>query len=582
MKCITCEKEIPDASTKCPYCNNKVEPVVTAGEALGVKTESVLPSVPTEYKLPKDQAFMTTEAPVVNTTDILPPEPPKMDDEETTEEAEDIGSVSEPEFDPSTINLENVDLNANANAITLDMTKEQVDGKISSSAPAKPAKTRKKISKKTIILSIVGVFVLALIGVGIYFYNKEFKTSDAKIRSAVNKLFSFTNSITNDSINKGTGAYSLSYSHGNENDILSFNVDGKYGYNLKNSKIDLISNFKSYNHNKEILDNELNTEIYLDGNRAYFLMQNFNDNYIYTDVSNTYNVIKDVESRFNEPDKLFLFKNIDFLYFYGLNNLSLNYDNISQNIASKDVNYKNIINGVKNAVANALVSLPSTQKIEGSNNVVRINLNNADTVKRLHKNVLENIHNNKSVYDEISKIFEGSNMDFYEYYSAKLEDCTFDAINGDIVIVTGLFNDTIKYITIPVLYEESVINLTITPSGNGYRLVGRTDKEIINLTYSKSSSSTSTTNNKVYKIEGTVIEKGETKNLNITLQLTKDITPQELNVVTRNSIDYKYLTFNDYNDIANKIRNYGTLGQIFNDSYKGAVVPDEEFNNEGE
>ena len=126
MKCITCSRDIPDTSTVCPYCNNKVEPAMTAGEALGVT--NVLPTTPSEYKLPKDQNNVVNTQPV-NTTDILPPAPPTLEEETKTEEVveetktEDVGTITPPTFDPNSVNLENIDLNANANAQTLDLTK---------------------------------------------------------------------------------------------------------------------------------------------------------------------------------------------------------------------------------------------------------------------------------------------------------------------------------------------------------------------------------------------------------------------------------------------------------------------------
>ena len=58
-------------------------------------------------------------------------------------------------------------------------------------------------------------------------------------------------------------------------DHYNIKVDGKTLYNLPNKKIDIITNFKSIDNGTELLNEELNTELYLENNRAYFLLQNF-------------------------------------------------------------------------------------------------------------------------------------------------------------------------------------------------------------------------------------------------------------------------------------------------------------------
>ena len=64
MKCINCNQEIPDTSNVCPFCNNKVEPLVNSAEALGIQN-NVLPNTPENYVLPKDQ--IKQEANNINT-----------------------------------------------------------------------------------------------------------------------------------------------------------------------------------------------------------------------------------------------------------------------------------------------------------------------------------------------------------------------------------------------------------------------------------------------------------------------------------------------------------------------------------
>ena len=590
MQCITCNKEIPDASTVCPFCNNKVEPAVSASQALGVSEPSVVPTTPTEYKLPKDQMNATAATPVVdpnmpvNTTDIMPPPPPTIEEEKVEEQpeeqpvetAESVGTITQSNtVDVSSINIENLDLNANAQAKSLDLTKETLNDKISNEAV--PTK-KKKITKKTIILTVVALVVIGLGVLGFMFYNKEYKSSKDRIKNSVNKLFSFTSRIKTDDYIKSSGTYELSYSHGNDTDKVNIELDGKYGYDIKNKKIDLIANIKKYENNDVNIDTELNTEIYLDSERVYFLLQNFNDNYIHMDIKDTSSVIKDVESRFNNPEELFLFKNVNYLFDNYLNVFTTKYSTYINNAASNDVNYTNIMNGLKLAITNALISMPSTQKIEGGENIVRINLNNADKVKKLINGINENLHNNASANGELVKIFGD---DFYTYFKEIIDKYEFKPINGDIIFATDLFKGNLKYVIVPTLKGDKVVNTKIVPLANGYNIISTMDNvEILNIQYNRSSSSTSTVNTTVYKITGKTNLDGNNKELNITLKIGKDVTPQEVVVVTRNTLDYKYLTSTDYALIAEKISNTPGIGEIFKSIYKGTVVEDDSFETE--
>jgi hypothetical protein len=93
MKCINCNQEIPDTSNVCPFCNNKVEPLVNSAEALGIQN-NVLPNTPENYVLPKDQIKQETNnipspptmESVANTSSTTPqsvqpsiPTPPPME-----------------------------------------------------------------------------------------------------------------------------------------------------------------------------------------------------------------------------------------------------------------------------------------------------------------------------------------------------------------------------------------------------------------------------------------------------------------------------------------------------------------------
>ena len=611
MKCITCGQEIPDTSTTCPYCNNKVEPIQTASQALGVDNNQ-LPQTPNDYKLPMDQLSLTgaistvnpenssvqqtvvenipapPQAPSVPTPPPAPsiPTPPAAPSTGTTN-AIDVGTVqaapAAPQeqvyFDPTKVNLDNVDLNANANAQTLDYTQTSASDKLGSTIDPSNAKTKNKGKKKTLGLIIALLLILAVFGGGVFVYFTQFQSADKRIDKVVDGLFKNITSINNSKFEEGSGTYKLSYSSSKNDDKFSINANGKYAYNLPSKKIDVIANITSINHNQELLDNELNVELYLESNRAYFLMQNFKNDYVYTDIDNSYTVIKDIESRFNNPEELLLFKLTNQLYDNGLDALTKDYHKYLTNISQNDINYQNITKGIREATKEVLKSANSTQTIENGNNVIKISLKSPDTLKNMNKTFINSLKNNKQAWQELVKL-TGNENELYNSLMKVVEDATYQGINSDIIIATDMFKNNLKYIIIPSVKDNKVCYTTITPAGSGYKVVTKQEgREIVNITYSKSTSKTSTTETKTYKVNGVIYQDGVANNLNIELELVKDINPNKITVITRNSIDYQYLTETDYNDLASKLEVFGNLGVLFKSHYVG-VTPSTEVDPE--
>ena len=613
MKCITCGQEIPDTSTTCPYCNNKVEPIVTASEALGINN-SVLPQTPNDYKLPKDQLSMTgvistvtpenmveqpaapvepvptvTETPTVSNIPTPPPVPsvptppaPPVSSVAPASEALSVGTVETPAapapqqsyFDPTKVNLDNVDLNANANAQTLDYTQASASDRLGSTIDPKKDDGKKKSKKKVVVLAVVLLLVLAIFGGGIFVYFTQFQSTDKRIDKVVDGVFKNITAINNSKFEEGSGNYKLSYSSQKNDDNFKVDVNGKYAYNLPSKKVDLIANFTSINHNQDLIDKELNVELYLESNRAYFLMQNFKNDYVYTDIDNTYSVIKDVETRFNNPEELLLFKVINQMYDGGLDTFTKDYHKYITNISQNDINYQNINKGIRDAVKETLKSAHPTQTIDGGNNVIKINLKNPDTFKNMNKTFVNSLKNNKQAWGELTKLF-GNENELYNLLMKQVDTADYKGINADIVIATDMFKDSLKYIKIPSVVDGKICYTTITPVGSGYKVVSKLEgRDIVNITYSKSTSKTSTTETKVYKLSGIIYENGVANNLNIELELVKDINPSKINVITRNSIDYQYLTQTDYTDLASKLEEFGNLGVLFKSHYIGVQTPD--------
>lgn len=550
---------------------------------------SIIPQTPTDYVLPKDQQMMTQKletvnadqaasnipappAPPVETQNIpSPPSAPSIDDQNV------VATINTTTVAPPTMDLSHVDLNANANAQSLDLTMQS--GTKEGITMTGKTKTKKKVKLVPIIIIIV--LILGLTGGGIYFYISQFKSYDKRIDAVVDRAFTSLNNTTNYKINDGSGNYTFSYNSSKNEDLFVLEANGKYAYNLPGKQVDLITNFTKYTDNQDLLPSELQTEIYLKNNQVYFL-SDFNNSYIYTDINESYNTIQDIESRFNSPEELLLFKVTNLLFESGLKDFSDNYDTYITNISkNENVDYKAIINGVKAATKTALKSAPITQSLEGTTNVVTISIKSVENQKKVDKAFVEALHNNSKAFEQLVIITGIEDGKLYKELIDKLEKKEYKELANNIVIKSNMFKSTLVSLTIPYTSMDESRVLSITPVGTGYRFVIKnSSKELANIKYSKSSSKTSTTETKNYKAEGYIYNEFTVTNLNVSLEVVKDVTPSKDYPITKDSIDYKVLTVDDFNATAAKIESFGNLGVLFKSHYKGSAQAEGEPINE--
>ena len=553
---------------------------------------SIIPATPADYVLPKDQQMMTQKLQTVNpdtpvetvNADIPAPPAPPVEQNITappsapsTDDSNVAGVINTTNAPAPSIDLSHVDLNANANAQSLDLTMQSgAKEGITITGKTKP---KKKI--KIVPVLIVVVLVLALVGGGVYFYMSQFKTYEKRIDAVVDRAFSSLNNVTNYKINDGSGNYTFSYNSSTNDEQLIIEAKGKYAYNLPGKQIDLITNFTRYNNNQELLPSDLNTEIYLKNNQAYLLLSNFNDNYIYTDINNSYNTIIDVESRFNNPEELLLFKTTNLLFDSGLDTLSKNYDTYITNISkNENIDYKAIINAVKGATKTALKSAPVTQTLEGTTNVVTIDVKSVATQKRMNKAFVDALHNNSKAFEQLSILTGIENDKLYNQMIKNVEDKEYTELKNNIIIKSDMFKSNLISITIPYNVGEEARTIFVTPNGSGYKIVIKnTEKELYNIKYSKSTSKTSTTETKTYKLEGMIYNQDTVTNLDVNLEVVKDVNPsKDIFPITKDSIDYAVLTVDNYNATAAKIEAFGNLGVLFKSHYKGVTQEGEPTN----
>ena len=186
--------------------------------------------------------------------------------------------------------------------------------------------------------------------------------------------------------------------------------------------------------------------------------------------------------------------------------------------------------------------------------------------------MLSSIKNNKGAYSELTKLYGGNENDFYNDLNDWISNQTYQAINANITLVTDPFKNNFISLSFPYVLGEDIYMVTITPQGSGYKIVAKHDnKEVLNLVYSKKSSKQSETETKNYSLKGTIYNNDVANNIELNIEVVKDIVPKKVNVITRNSIDYQYLTENDFNELSNKIKEFGNLGVVFSTYYKGAI-----------
>ena len=566
MKCISCGNLIPDTSTTCPYCNNKVEPAVSAipiydvpaekaetviqnnEEVVStqVQTEPGVPVTPVAPILPQDQELtMQPVEPVMQVAE----ETPVVGVQPTSEMAQPV-EVSTPVENNgwASVSTEVPQPNLIDATPVPPMENPMLDGvKIASSAPVE----KKKKSKLPLILIIV-ILISALVGGGVFFYTSQYKSVNTRIDSIVNGLFSFTSSIKNETVNLASGTYKINANASSEGTEMSAKLNGKYAYDLENKLINVTLTAEEINMGDELKlipeGNALNLELYTYDSKAYILLKNFYENYIYSDIEG--------------------------------------YDELFKSIKETDINYQLIINSYKNAIKSALKAANYTQTIDDvavngksqKANVIKLVLN-SDNQKKIVTTLYKSLINNTKLLEEMAKISDQTAEELKEELQDSLDEMEFESDNAPVVeIYTAMFGE--KFIGAKMTGktdEDKDALMEFLPITNGMKLVMKeAGKEIVNLEFSSVTKKTSTQTEVNVKVSMRVyVEEQETK-VSVDVTTTSDNTPKAEKVNIKNSVDYRYISTEDQQKIITSISNYGTLGTLFQTYVIGSLIPNPE------
>ena len=600
MKCISCGNLIPDASVVCPYCNSKVQPEAPATPVYDVKPSepvmtpppvasseqnsmtSAIPETPSQPVLPQDQGMSFASAVSSNTgatnnsvstgtvqssDGMMSSGTPVQGRPAETNSTVSVGQVSTP-LQPSENSLNNVGaidnsqpvnpapvgntvnqnsgvssnngmvppqppINASPNEAQVLASQGQVVSgeKIATMTPAEPKKKKKG---KLILIIVIAVILLALIGGGVFVYFYEFRSGDTRIDKVVNGLLSFTNGVKNENVELGSGSYTIDATIGADDQQFGFALNGKYAFDLSKKLVDTTVNVESLNLGQELLEEELNLEVYLYDSKMYLLFQNFFEKYISYPIEG--------------------------------------YDELFSGVEQNDINYALIINAYKTAIKSALKASNYSQTIKdvdinGSTqkaNVITMNLTEANQ-KSMIRAFVNTLKNNDTALEEMAKV-SGEDVATIESNLDAMIDNDDYLLNNSMVIeiYTEMLGDEFLGVHCTMDTEDDTTNIIdLFPITNGYSLsVREGDQEIINMDVTSTEKSTSTTRESTVNVTAVFYSDGTAANIELSMGVVEDVNPNVEEVNVRNSVDYRYLSDAEKQQIINSVSQFGTLGLI--------------------
>ena len=540
MKCIACGNLIPDGSTVCPFCSANVQATVVPTPEVPVN-ENVVPVAPVEAAqtvAPVAPVTMMASTPEP-TSEVAPvvPETP-----ETPVLPQDQGMVTpEVQSVPAGVIPTPTDVVLTPTpAPTTDMVNGFGDGvKVGNTAPEEPKKNKTKM----IIIIVIIALVLAIAGGGLFYYFSQYKSADKRINEIVNGLFKSATQIKNDKFELGSGKYEVSASLDMDETKASAKLNGLYAYDLPNGIVDLTLNVESVDMGQELLDaGELNLEVYLAENKAYLLLQNFYDKYIYTDVP-------------------------------GL-------DEALSQINQNDINYQVFVTGIREALKAGLNAAANTQTVKNVTvngksvkaNVVTIKFTEGNQ-KAMVTAMINSIANNSALIKEVAKISEMEESEIKENIKSSLDEAEFeDASDTVLEFYTEMFGNKLVGINFSFEVEDGTNSMEVYPITNGYGIkLYENKKELFKVEITESVKKTSTTVENTSKFNIVYYNDESAMKINLETKVTDDVNPNVEKVNVKNSINAQYLTQTDIMNIYNKVKSFGTLGLLV-DSMLGSYI----------
>lgn len=591
MKCLSCGNLIPDASTVCPYCNSKVDPVVSVAPVYADNSLTSAPTTPVTPDLPVAQPGMV--APVQAEAPVAPVEAPVAPVAPVTPEVAPV--VPETPVQPVLPQDQGMVVGSPAPAVQpvvatetpVAPTPTPVVESASVAEPIVPAPApttamvnqgvtpppfggekiastidapKKKMSKGALIGIIVAVVVVLVgIGVGVFYYMSQYKSADKRLDTIINTVFKDLVSIKNEEIELGSGSYELSASISSNDTTVSTKLNGMYAIDINNKIADYTLNIESLQFGQELLDaGELNFELYAEGDRIYFLLQNFYDKYIYVDTEGVF-----VQEENDKEEEI-------------------------------EIDYQKLVIALRDAVKASFRAANKTQtvgevKIDGKStkaNIIEINFNEANG-KIMGKALQNSLANNKVFITEIAKISGKTEEEVKEAILGTDEEEEEDELSDldnlsktttVLKIYTAMFGEEFLGADLTVntvydknheyydaeFYEDTKFVVNLFNRGQSFvTVVTSNDEKLFELSIEEEYEKNSTEEINTRKINLSISDKenGATT-FKIEGKTISHLQPKVDKVVVKNVISADQMTDADLQGILDKIESYGTLGVL--------------------
>lgn len=385
---------------------------------------------------------------------------------------------------------------------------------IEGATPELPKEEPKK-NKGLIIGIVAGVIALVVILLGVFFYMSQFKSADKRITNVVNKAFSELK-FNNDKVEKASGNMSIDGKVSVGSTSYSASLDAKYGVDMLEKLINFDITLNNLNVGMELLDEPLHVNTYITDSKVYALFSNFYDKYIHTNVEGI--------------------------------------DEIFNVVEQNDIDYKVVIDGIKEAMTVGLKNADKKQSLKGMNNVIKIELTESNQ-KKITEAAKKSVLNNDKFLTELTKL---TGKDIKTLKSELENESVTENIKdakGYIELVTNFFGS--ELVELNVKTEE--IELNVKDETVSFKLV-QDSKTVgegkITLETKKNAKTKDTT----MKVEMTIYVENQAYSVDLNVKVSDDVNPSVEKADLKNSVNIENMSQDDMLSIYDKISKFGKLG----------------------
>ena len=388
------------------------------------------------------------------------------------------------------------------------------------SEPAKPIKQK---NKKIIIIAVILIIIASIIGLA-YFY--EFKTSNLRVNSFLNEVFSFTETKL-DLKAKKSGSYFIDGEINSNDESVKIGLEGTYGLDVQNEILNYGLKLK------EISAEDVNLlEKGIDLTLA-----------INSDVLGIYS--KEIYSKY------ITMKDDSFKQIF--NSLKENEDSL--------VLVEEVVNSIKKGIS-SMSKKQNIKAIEYNNkkenlNVITIEFTK-NNIKTFAKESLTYLKNSDKFLEEASKLNSTSKEEIktsLDETIKSIDESEIEDTNIVLEIGTSLIKGDFKVIKLFNTKEEGTIELIKIKDGIKFITDIDNSKMTLELTNKKTNSDKTIDNNS--KLILSVDNDGEKSNMTLDIVVKEDKEPNVSKIDMKNAISYDNLTDSEMEKIYNNLSNLG-------------------------